>query len=274
MLVYKGMDIGTAKPTEAERGEVPHHLIDLVAPQEEFSVAAYLEKSKQVEADLRQRDRHALYVGGTGLYLKALTAGFLQSEGIPPAVRSELQREMEAGERLKLWQELAGVDPVLHARLHPNDDKRMLRGLEFHRTHGKPLSDDQRQWQEPAILGAPAVALDWERATLRERIAKRFDEMLAEGLMDEVCNIHASDGFGKTSAKALGYRQLLSHLNGECSLTEAREQAITKTRVLIRRQMSWLRSFEDLRWLPLTGTEPVQQLVRQALRLYASSENN
>ena len=271
MLVYRGMDIGTAKPTLEERGGVPHHLLDLVEPTEEYSVARYVADAARVQAEVEARDKRPLYVGGTGLYLKALTAGLLEAPPIPAEVRAGVAAELEAGRRDALRAELERVDPELHARLHPGDDKRLLRGVETWRAVGRPLSELQRQWREQDALGEPAVALHWPREALRERVARRFDAMLAAGFLAEVRRLRESPGLGPTASKALGYRQLLDHLDGACTLDEARQRAITLTRTLIRRQMTWLRSFPDLRWVEVqAGADPDRLAAQVEERLFVN----
>ena len=271
MLVYRGMDIGTAKPTPAERAHVRHHLIDLVPPSEEFSVARYLEAAAAAEAGIRARGRVALYAGGTGLYLKALTAGLFAGPGVPAALRAQVAGELAApGGRAALRAELAAADPALYARLHEHDDQRLLRGIETWRATGRPLSAWQEQWAGRERIGAPAAALHWPRAALRARVAERFDAMLAAGFLDEVARLRAHPGFGASARKALGYRQLLEHLEGRLTLPQARERAITLTRTLIRRQMTWLRSFADLRWIEVgAGDAPDRLAARAAAALEA-----
>ncbi len=256
MLVYRGMDVGTAKPTPAERAGIPHHLLDLVDPWEEFSVARWLAAARAAETDVAARGRVALYVGGTALYLKARSAG-LHPVPVPAAIREEVEAALAAGRAGELRAELARVDPELHARIHAGDHKRLARGIEVWRATGRPLSAWQRQWRPGQPLGRPAVALRWPRGELRARIAWRFDAMLAGGLVEEVREIQARGGFGRTAAAAIGYREVLDHLAGACSLEEARERAIRRTRTLVRRQETWLRSFPDLQWLEVvSGTTP------------------
>ncbi|HEX9792740.1 MAG TPA: tRNA (adenosine(37)-N6)-dimethylallyltransferase MiaA [Planctomycetota bacterium] len=258
MQVYQGMDIGTAKPGPAERGAVAHHLLDLVPPDQEFSVARWLDAAHRTEAEVRARGRLPLYVGGTGLYLKALTAGLLAGPSVPAEVRAAVASELAANGREALRAELRHGDPELHARLHPNDDKRLLRGVEILRACGRPLTALQQQWREGARIGAPAVAIEWPRERLRERVAERFDAMLESGLLEEVARLRTDPGFGAAAGKALGYRQLIEHLDGECTLQEAVARAVTLTRTLIRRQMTWLRSFPDLQWAVVGSTDAAE----------------
>lgn len=252
MLVYRGMDLGTAKPSAEERAAVPHHLIDLVAPHQEFSVARYLEEVRSCEADLVARGKNALFVGGTNLYLKALTAGLLESPPIAAETRDAVRTLAETPEGLEqLFLELQGVDPESALRIHPNDAQRISRAIEMYRATGRSLSDWQREWKPAQALEVPALALEWPRDTLRERVSRRFSQMLDDGFLDEIRSIQASGGFGPTAAKALGYRQMIEFLDGKSSLEEATERAINGTRTYIRRQMTWLRSFPDLNWIAM-----------------------
>jgi len=259
MLVYRGMDLGTAKPDAEEQAVVRHHLIDLVGPQEEFSVSRYRNAALQVEAALAEKGKRALYAGGTPLYFKALVHGLHELPPVPPELRQELLAlAADKQNREALRRELAEVDPRLAAKIHPNDDRRLLRGLETWRTTQKPLTEWQAQWRvddshdEGRLAGVPAIALRWEREALRERVARRFHMMLEQGFLEEVRRIDQTSGFSVSASKAIGYRQVLAHLHGECTLDEAVEQAITRTRVFIRRQMTWLRSFPDLQWLDVS----------------------
>ena len=252
MLVYRGMDLGTAKPTAEEQAAAPHHLIDLIDPHEEFSVARWLDAAHAVEAELAARGKNALYVGGTNLYLKARTAGLLESPPIPEELREAVRKEGAAEGGLKtLYRQLQEVDPDSAERIHPNDAQRIHRAIEMYRATGRPLTAMQQEWSPDQALGEAAVALAWPRTQLRERVARRFDQMLEQGFLDEIRTIQAAQGFGPTAAKALGYRQILAYLAGTCTLEEARDRAVTGTRTYIRRQMTWLRSFPDLRWVEM-----------------------
>lgn len=270
MLVYRGMDLGTAKPTAQEQAEVPHHLIDLVAPAEDFSVARWLEAALEVEEDLRQRQRNALYVGGTNLYLKALTAGLLAEPEIPESVRQAVRQQAEQPNGLQsLYAELQAVDSQSADKIHPHDAQRITRALEVFRATQRPLSAWQTAWKNQPLLAEPAVALAWPREVLRQRVGLRFDQMLEEGLLDEMRTIEAGGGFGRTAGRALGYRQLLPVLSGEQGLEEARERAVNGTRTYIRRQMTWLRSFSDLNWVSMCDDDdtprPLAQVVADCL---------
>lgn len=276
MLVYRGMDLGTAKPSAEEQAMVPHHLIDLVDPREEFSVSRYLEAAQSCERDLQARGMNALYVGGTNLYLKALTAGLLESPPIDEGIRVAVREQAATPAGLdQLFRELQGVDPESAARIHPNDAQRIARAIEMYRATGRSLSDLQREWRPSQALSEPALALEWPRDTLRERVAQRFSQMLEQGFLDEIQKIQSSGGFGPTAAKALGYRQMLEYLEGQRSLEEATERAINGTRTYIRRQMTWLRSFPDLNWVAMCddagNPRPTNELATACLAVFSPS---
>ncbi|MCH2102174.1 MAG: tRNA (adenosine(37)-N6)-dimethylallyltransferase MiaA [Planctomycetes bacterium] len=276
MLVYRGMNLGTAKPSADEQAAAPHHLIDLIYPHEEYSVARWLKAADAVEADLVQRGKNALYVGGTNLYLKARTAGLLESPLISEKVRGSVRKEGAAEGGIKaLYSELQEVDPDSAERIHPNDAQRIHRAVEMYRATGRPLTALQQEWSSGQALGASAVALAWPREELRGRVARRFEQMLAQGFLDEVRDLCAARGFGPTAGKALGYRQMLAYLEGSCTLDEARDRAVTGTRTYIRRQMTWLRSFPDLQWVEMCDDaghpRPIAELVAACLATLQSS---
>ena len=273
MLVYRGMDIGTAKPTAEERAAVPHHLIDVVDPSEEYSVARYLQATREVEADLAGRGRAALYVGGTTMWFKALVFGLLQTPEIPAELQRELEQELEERGGEEMHRRLAEVDPAAAERIHPNDDRRLLRALGVWRVSGRALSDWQEQWGAGRSLQEPAALLDWPREVLRDRVVRRFEGMLTEGLLDEIQAIQAGCGFGRTAGKAIGYRQFLDHLAGQCSLEQAVQKAVTRTHVLIRRQMTWLRSFPEILRLERSAEEPAAAVAEKLAALWASQGN-
>ncbi|MCP4094006.1 MAG: tRNA (adenosine(37)-N6)-dimethylallyltransferase MiaA [Planctomycetes bacterium] len=246
MLVYRGMDIGTAKPSAEEMASVPHHLIDLVEPSEEFSVARYLQAAAEAEKDVYARGKKVLYVGGTTMWFKALVFGLLDIPDAPQALQDELQRQWDRNGAADLYRELQQVDALAAEKIHPNDERRILRALGVQRSTGKALSAWQQQWQADSKLPEPAALLEWPREVLHQRVAQRFEGMVEAGLLGEIAAILSSGGFGRTAGKAIGYRQVLDHLEGKCSLEEGLQKAVTKTNVLIRRQMTWLRSFPDL----------------------------
>lgn len=275
MAVYRGLDIGTAKPTLAERRRVRHWLLDLVEPEEEFSVAQYVAAAAAVAAEVRSRGREVLFVGGTPLYLKALLRGIFEG---PPADWEFRRRMLEAAEQhgqAWLHERLAKVDPLAAGRLHPRDVRRVVRALEVFELSGRPISEWQRQFDR----GRPAEAcrvfvLDWPREELYARIERRVDAMFRSGMVDEVSRL-LSQGrqFGRTSRQALGYREVLEHLAGERGIVETIDLVKTRTRQFAKRQLTWFRSLSECRWLPISPasdasaqTETIIQEVRSSAK--------
>ncbi len=250
--VYRDMDIGTAKPSAGERARVPHHLIDLVAPDEPYSTGRWRADAIRTILEILSRKKTPLLVGGTMLYYRALVHGL---DALPEAdaeVRAAI--DAEAAERgwPSLHAELARVDPQAAARIMPNDAQRIQRALEVWRLTGKPLSALQTKGSEELPFDIRACAVTAERADLHERIARRFDAMLEAGLLDELRGLRRKYRLtARTpSMRAVGYRQAWEHLEGETTLAEMRSRAIAATRQLAKRQMTWLRSFPEVAPIP------------------------
>lgn len=253
MAVYRGLEIGTAKPTADERRQVPHHLVDLVEPEQEFSLAEYLDAAQRAAAEIASRRRQTLFVGGTPLYLKALLRGVFEGPAADWELRRRWQTQAREHEPQWLHAQLAAVDPVAAHRLHPNDARRLIRALEVYEKTGRPIS----VWQQQFDRARPAAAckvfvLDWPREALYARIDARVEQMFAAGLVEEVESLLKSGKtFGRTARQALGYRETLEHLAGERSLGETIELVKTRTRQFAKRQLTWFRSLSECRWIPL-----------------------
>jgi tRNA dimethylallyltransferase len=245
--VYRGLDIGSAKPTAAERARVPHHLIDLRDPREPYSAADFVADATRVIADVRARGRLPVCVGGTMLYAKALRDGL---SDLPPAdatVRARLSADARRLGWPALHERLAQVDPVTATRLPPHDAQRIQRALEVYELTGAPLSRLQGA-PRPARLSLRTLALlPADRAELHRRIAQRFDAMLAAGLLDEVRALRARGNLDPDlpALRSVGYRQAWEHLDGATSFETFRAAAIAATRQLAKRQITWLRSMPD-----------------------------
>ena len=264
MQVYRGMDIGTAKPSRAEREAVRHHLIDVAGPDETFTVARFVELADRV---IEQAGSSRLIVtGGTPLYYKALFEGLFEGPAADEAVRSQLRAESAEA----LSRRLAEVDPAAASRIHPNDTKRLIRALEVFELTGRPLSSFQTHWaagehRHPAVW----VGLAWEKDALNSRINARVKSMLSAGWLEETRGL--LDRFGSlssTAAEATGYRELIDHLQGKQSLPAAAEQIKIATRQLARRQMKWFRRWTRVKWL--AGDQPLQALVGASLSVWNS----
>ena len=243
-LIYRGMDIGTAKPTKEEQGGVPHHLIDILDIEESYSAAAFAEDAERLIGEISGRDRYPLLVGGTMLYAKALREGMDESPATDPAVR---ERITALGEELgwpAMHERLTQVDPVTAARLAPNDRQRIGRALEVFEITGKPLSSlhTGTKVYDPTL--AVAALFPQDRAKLHEMIGKRFDAMVEAGFLDEVRTLMARPGFDENlpSTRAVGYRQAIAYLKGETDFEQFLESGKAATRQLAKRQITWLRS--------------------------------
>lgn len=246
--IYRGMDIGTAKPSPAEQAQVPQHLLDIRDPAQSYSAAEFRADALRLIDEIRARGRIPLLAGGTMMYYKALRDGLDDLPQADPALRAELEVRAARDGWPALHAELARLDPVTAARLAPNDSQRIQRALEICQLSGQPMS---------ALLGRQRAAAGdddnryltislepSERAALHARIEQRFDAMLANGLLEEVRGLHARADLhpGLPSVRCVGYRQMWAHLDGEISLEEAREQGIAATRQLAKRQITWLRA--------------------------------
>ena len=249
-LVYRGMDIGTAKPSLAERAAVPHHLIDIRDPLQAYSAAEFVRDARRLVGEINQRGKLALLVGGSMLYFKALQQGLDDMPAADPAVRAGLEQEAAAQGWPAKHAELARVDPLTAARLAPQDSQRIQRALEVYRVSGRPLSSFHRAGKASSSTGLdlmpmPLVSLEpADRAWLHERIAQRFDAMLDAGLVDEVRALRARGDLSPDlpSMRCVGYRQAWEALDGQWPMHQLRDKGIFATRQLAKRQITWLRS--------------------------------
>ncbi|HZU74598.1 MAG TPA: tRNA (adenosine(37)-N6)-dimethylallyltransferase MiaA [Acidimicrobiales bacterium] len=247
MQVYRGMDIGTSKPTRAEQSEVAHHLIDLAEPTEDFSVRRYQEAFGPVLAGIEDRGHRAVLVGGTGLYLRAVV-DHLGLPGQWPEVRAELEAEADRLGVEALHRRLASLDPVAASRMLASNRRRVVRALEVCLGSGRPFSSFGPGLTEYPPSRFRLFGLTLPRPTVAGRIDARIDAQLAGGLLDEVGRL-AELSLSRTARQALGYRELLDHLEGRHSLAEALERFRRRTRAFARRQESWFRRDPRIRWL-------------------------
>jgi tRNA dimethylallyltransferase len=269
MQVYQSMDIGTAKPTPLERAEIPHHLIDVVPPDEEFTTARFVELADELlkaTAPLSGFKAQAplIATGGTPLYYKALFHGLFAGPSADVALRARLQALPNA----ELHDRLSRLDPPAAQRIHLNDTRRLIRALEVHELTGRPISSFQTEWASPTPRHqALWIGLMWEREALNRRINARVKAMLAAGWLEEVrALLQRYPKLSKTAAEATGYAELIAHLQGRVSLEDATEQIKIATRQLARRQMKWFRRFENVHWLK--GDQPLEALTDQAMAIW------
>ena len=257
MQVYRRMDVGTAKPTAAERTRVRHHLIDLVEPSEEFAVAEFQRAYEDVVVDLAERGRRAILVGGTGLYHRAIIDD-LDLPGQWPEIRGRLERESDALGPEVLHARLAEVDPVAAGKMEPTNSRRVVRALEVCEGSGRPFSSFGPGLDDYPPTSVHQVGLRWDRASLGARIERRVQAMVDDGLVAEVEAIAGSTGFSQTAAQALGYKEVLAHLDGDLSLDEAVDQVIVRTRQFAVRQERWFRRDPRVEWVDVTD-DPVAE---------------
>jgi tRNA dimethylallyltransferase len=251
MQVYRYMDIGTAKPTREERKLVRHHLIDILYPDEGFSAALFREEAQQAIADVEARGKRAIIVGGTGLYIKALTSGLIRGGEVDPVIRSRLQSEAQAGGREQLYQRLQEVDPITAGRLHPHDTYRVIRTLEVYERTGRPISalrGGHRFKEGP--YHTLKIGLQMAREGLYKRIDKRVDGMIQQGFKEEVGRL-LEMGYAPClkAMQSLGYKQIINHLQGEYALPEATRLIKRDTRRYARRQMTWFKADQKIHWV-------------------------
>ncbi len=253
MTLYREMDIGTAKPSLSDRARVSHHLLDIVNPDQEFSLSEYVQAAHAAIAEIHGRSKEVLFVGGTPLYLKSLLRGVYQG---PPAdweFREQIEEELKAVPLEALHERLQMFDPLAAAKLHPHDKRRIIRALEVFRATGLPLSHRQTQFDEGQQAEQCRVfVLDWPRDILHQRINARVEQMFANGLIDEVRGIVARYGsLSRTAAQAVGYREVIDYLAaGETNRTECIERVQARTRQFARRQITWFNSLSECTFVP------------------------
>jgi len=267
--VYRYMDIGTGKVSGADRARVPHHLIDVVDPDGEFHAALFRRLATAAAEDIQRRGKNVVVCGGTGLYLKALTHGLFSGPGHNPEIRCALEQEILNRGVGELYRRLAAIDPGVTSSIHPNDRQRIVRALEVFELTGRPLSAWQKEHsfrEEP--WNAVKIGLMRERNELYDRINRRSEGMIQEGLFEEVCNL-VERGFGLdlNPLRGVGYRQMGAVIRGEMDLPRATEEMKQETRRLAKRQLTWFRRDGDIRWYhPETGKQEIFQVAAEFLQ--------
>ncbi|MBK9137672.1 MAG: tRNA (adenosine(37)-N6)-dimethylallyltransferase MiaA [Verrucomicrobia bacterium] len=269
MQVYRGLDLGTAKPAPADRARIPHHLLDVVGLEVAFNAARWVDLARAALDDIHRRDRIAIVCGGTGLYFRALLEGL---DSMPPSA-PQVRADLENTPLPELLAELAERDPAEFATIDRANRRRVVRALEVIRLTGRPLSDQKTRGRNAAPGQRPAVfVLRREPADLRERIERRVDRMFADGLVEETRRLlDRGLAENRTALQALGYRQVVEHLRGQRDLTETVALVKQKTWQFARRQMTWWRSWPAL-WMDVAADEPaevtaaaIEQIWRRAL---------
>jgi tRNA dimethylallyltransferase len=264
-MVYRGMDIGTAKPPRELLARAPHHLIDLIDPAESYSAARFVADATRAMQEIAARGRSPLLVGGTMLYFRALQSGLARLPAADPRIRRELDARAAREGWPALHAELARLDPAAAARIRPGDRQRIQRALEVIAITGGPISAQQREDLRKASASTDLrlVLAPADREAHAARLARRFEDMMKSGLLEELRALHARGDLhaGMPAMRLIGYRQLWAHLEGQCTLDEAVQQAIVATRQYARRQLTWLRAEPGALWFDADDPAVVTRLV-------------
>ena len=261
MQVYRGMDIGTAKPSVAEQSEIVHHLLDVCDPDDDYTVARFQRDCLAVLADIEERGKRAVLVGGTGLYLQAITDD-LEIPARFPDVRIELEAEPDTA---VLFARLEGLDPLAASRMEPTNRRRVVRALEVTLGSGRPFSSFGPGLEEYPSAPFPVMGLAMEREVLDQRIAQRYEQQMADGFLAEVQTlVDRPAGLGRTARQALGYAELLDHIENGTPLGDALETAVTRTRRFARRQQRWFGRDPRIHWIPTDGEVSANALAELA----------
>lgn len=266
MLVYRGMDVGTAKPTPAERARVPHHMIDVVEPSEPFSVMRFQREGRAAVHGIEARDRRAMLVGGSGLYFRSVVDD-LSFPGTDPTMRGELEREAELVGAARMYERLSALDPSAAAKIEPANVRRTVRALEVAAITGRPFSEHGTGWDRYPPDRIHVAGIRIERGPLLERIRARVTAMIDAGWVDEVRSL-AARGFGGwlTATQAIGYAELVRHLQGELTLDAAVATILRRTANLARRQMAWFDRDPRIRWFDVGGGGAMEAI--EGMRTY------
>lgn len=266
MQVYRGMDIGTDKPDNEDRKEVRHHLIDIVDLSEEYNVGRYKEDAEKAISDIQERNKLPLVVGGTGLYAKALTDGLFEGPAKDEKVRSRLNERIKKEGADVLHNELKKIDPLTSEKVSPNDSRRTVRALEVYELTGKPISSFHKQWKrkEDCLI----IGLNMDRQELYRRIEERVDNMFNTGLVEETKKLMENGlSENRTASQALGYKEILGYLKGGYDLERAKELIKRNTRRFAKRQLTWFRKDDRVKWIFVNKQENAQDTAEKILRL-------
>lgn len=274
MKVYRRMDIGTAKPPLSKRQVIPYHMIDVVEPSDAFSVDRFLDMASEAIAEIEGRGKPVVAVGGTAMYIKALLYGLFEGPGTDAEVRAKLAEAIGRIGLAELHQKLATVDPEAAQRIHPNDEKRIVRALEVYELTGRPISSFQKQWEpqaEPAEEWL-VVGLRRPKEAESQRINLRIKRMMEEGLREEVVKLLAEEKpLSKQAAAAIGYSEMIAHLQGKMGQEETVEQIKVNTRKFAKAQRTWFKTFRGVQWIDISEADTVHTVLERVLQLVSGS---
>lgn len=271
--VYKGMDVGTAKPTLRQQTEIPHHLIDFLEPTEQISAGAYREMALNTVADIQARGKLPIFVGGSGMYVKAVVHGIFQESVTDTAVREKIKAELQEKGVAALYNRLVDIDPDLAVKTHINDVKRITRALEIYEITGKPPSEHYRDQKTDPPFPNRIFVLTMARENLYQRINERVDQMIRDGLVDEVRRLLGS-GLRENldSLLTLGYQEVVCYLDGACSYEEMIENIKRNTRRYAKRQLTWFRNQLNAIWINLTLETDIPEIVNEIIQHLKSTK--
>jgi tRNA dimethylallyltransferase len=276
MKVYRRMDIGTAKPAAEKRRQIPYHLLDVVEPSESFSVDRFLDLANETIDAILARGKAVVAVGGTALYIKTLLFGLFDGPGEDPQIRRRLRDRFVAEGGTVLHEQLRSVDPEAAARIHPNDQRRIVRALEVHELTGRPISSFQQQFASDRMLRDWTIlGLRRDKTVESRRIKLRVMRMIDQGLADEVRSLLAEDRpLSQQARAAIGYAEIIEHIEGRMTLEDAVEKIKVNTRKLAKAQRTWFKTFRQVRWLDVGEEESVESVLSRALPLISADQPN
>lgn len=268
MKVYRRMDIGTAKPSRQAREEVRHHLVDVVEPSESFSVGLFLERALAVIDDIRSRGKTVVAVGGTALYIKALLYGLFEGPGSDELIRAELKARVQREGTARLHEALQRIDPEAASRIDSNDAKRIIRALEVYQLTGRPISSFQKQFDaEKPMHDWIILGLRRQKEEESRRMNARVKRMIEQGLVEEVRSLLAEERpLSRQARCAIGYAEIIEHLQGRMSLEDAIEEVKKNTRRLAKGQRTWFKTFKGVRWIDVGPEETAESVIERAKR--------
>lgn len=270
MQIYKGMDVGTAKPTEEEKAGIVHHMIDVAEPFENYSVVNYKNDAEKSIDDILSRGKLPVMVGGTGLYMDSVlnNVKFSEADDKISNERERLNRLYEENGKEYIHLMLRNIDPESAEKIHPNNVRRVIRALEIYYTTGKTMTEANEESVQPKKYDSLVIGLSWDREVLNERINRRVDLMVERGLVDEVIALK-NTGVTKncTAMQAIGYKEIYSYLDGEVTLLEAIEKIKLESRKYAKRQMTWLRRNKDIKWILLQNDYNLNKIYEQCFTL-------
>ncbi len=266
--VYRGLSVGTAKPTLRQQREVPHHLIDILEPTEQISAGAYREMALERVAEIKSRGKLPIFVGGSGMYIKAVVQGIFAESVTDNRIRNRLKRELREKGAAALYNRLLDIDPDLAIKTHINDVKRITRALEIYEITGKAPSAHYTEQTADPPFPYRIFVLTMERKLLYRRIDERVDRMIAEGLVEEVVSL-LDAGFRKNldALLTLGYREVINYLDGECIFCDMVENIKRNTRRYAKRQLTWFRNQLEAEWIKVTPDQEITEISRQIIEI-------